>query len=681
MGKTESVPYAIQMNNADRQKNETFIYRSPLAQNVDIYTIGSNIGNLQTIIKKRMENPNADYLGVRRLNVQSNALETKFTWYKNSQVISDAQHFGSGMVHLKLLPEQKEFRNYSLKMLGIYSKNSIEYLVSDLACIMYDVASVPIYDTLGEEATMFAFNQTKMATCIVTANHVENLLKVKRAGKIPFLQNLIVPDLASVKPETIEGNKDQITFYSWAQVQEVGRTCGVQYPWANVTPDSIYAFSYTSGTTGEPKGAMISHRNITSIIPGVAQKIKNIVKPGDSHLSYLPMAHIMERAVFCTVSYLELKIGVYSGDALKIVDDAAFLKPSIFVTVPRLFSKVYDGIQKNVTDMPSDFKRNLFKKAVEAKLANLKSSGSVTHFIYDKLVFKKVREKLGGNVKLMLTGSAPIEGNMLNFLKVAFCCPIVEGYGQTEATAVEFLTDLYERRGGVVGGPQMQNEYKLVDVPELSYLNTDVDAQGNPSPRGEIWLRGPNIIPGYYLNEEKNKETFTPDGWLMSGDVGQILWPDLTLKIIDRKKNIFKLQQGEYIAPEKLENAYKLASPLVSELFVYGESLRTCIVGVVVMEKHNILKFAEQNGVKTSDDPEVLKNSPEFKKALLKVFADCGKKNKFNSLENMKDIYVETKPFADLGLTTTAFKLKRHEAKAHFKTQIDAMYENVGKEK
>jgi len=397
------------------------------------------------------------------------------------------------------------------------------------------------------------------------------------------------------------------------------------------------------------------------------------VKPGDSHISYLPMAHVMERAVFVNMTYIGIKIGLFGGDTQKITDDCKILKPSVFISVPRLFCKVYDAVNKNVSEQ-TDFKKNLFRKGIEAKLANLAYDGSVRHIVYDNIIFNKIRDRLGGNVRLMLTGSAPLDKEMLNFLKVAFCTPIIEAYGQTEGTAVQFFTDIYERKAGIVGGPQIQNEFKLVDIPELGYLSTDRDAQGNPSPRGEIWVRGPNVIRGYFLNDEKTRETISPDGWLMSGDVGQLLWPDNALKIIDRKKNIFKLQQGEYIAPEKLENSYRLAHPYINELFIYGDGLKTFIVAVIVMEPANITKFALENNIAGAEDPQTVKGKPEFVKAVLKAFSDCAKKNKFNSLENIKDVYVETKPFADLGLLNTAFKLKRHEANVLYKSQIDALY-------
>ncbi len=190
-------------------------------------------------------------------------------------------------------------------------------------------------------------------------------------------------------------------------------------------------------------------------------------------------------------------------------------------------------------------------------------------------------------------------------------------------------------------------------------------------------MRGPNIIPGYYCNEEKSKETFTSDGWLMSGDVGIILYPNNALKLIDRKNNIFKLQQGEYIAPEKLENAYKLAVASIGEVYIYGDGLKTFIVAIVSMAKKSITKFATENNIPGAEDPETVKDTKEFTQALLKPITSTAKANKFNSLEIPKDIYVSSTSFSDLNLLTTAFKLKRHEASKFFAPQLEMMYKRT----
>ena len=182
----------------------------------------------------------------------------------------------------------------------------------------------------------------------------------------------------------------------------------------------------------------------------------------------------------------------------------------------------------------------------------------------------------------MATGSAPISMDVLNFLKVAFCCPILEGYGQTESTAASCVTMPDDPIAGHVGGPLPCMKIRLRDIPEMGYLSNDT-----PNPRGEICFKGPAVFKGYFKNPEKNKEAII-DGWLQTGDVGVIL-PNGAVKIIDRAKNIFKLSQGEYIAPEKLENVY-IQSPYIAQLHVHGDSLQSFLVAIVVPDFEELRK-------------------------------------------------------------------------------------------
>jgi len=250
-----------------------------------------------------------------------------------------------------------------------------------------------------------------------------------------------------------------------------------------------------------------------------------------------------------------MKIGYFGGDVLKLTDDCQVLKPTFFPSVPRLYNKIYGKLQDKLINDPTGCKANLIKSAIKSKMSAVEASGKVTNCFYDKLVFSKVKALLGGNVKIMLTGSAPIDGKVLKFLKICFACPIVEGYGMTETCAGSLITFPGDPEIGHVGGPLHNVKIRLRDIPDMNYLHTD------PNPRGEVCFFGTGNMTGYFKNEEKTNEAFTDpttktnNGWMHSGDVGMVL-PNGAVKIIDRAKNIFKLSQGEYIAPEKLENIY-----------------------------------------------------------------------------------------------------------------------------
>jgi len=183
-------------------------------------------------------------------------------------------------------------------------------------------------------------------------------------------------------------------------------------------------------------------------------------------------------------------------------------------------------------------------------MANYKANGALTHGCWDSIVFKKIKALTGGRVRIMLTGSAPIASDVLDLLKICFCCPIVEGYGLTETSAGSFTTLINDPLSGHVGGPQGNVKIRLKDLPEMGYMHT------NPEPTGECILWGSSVMTGYYKNPEKTAEAFEgppENGWLKTGDVVKV-FPNGSIKIIDRAKNIFKLSQGEYVAPEKVEN-------------------------------------------------------------------------------------------------------------------------------
>lgn len=245
-----------------------------------------------------------------------------------------------------------------------------------------------------------------------------------------------------------------------------------------------------------------------------------------------------------------MRCGFYGGDPLKLVtEDLPALKPTFFPSVPRIYNRIYGKIQDTFNAV-TGCKASLIRNAVSTKLANYKATGRLTHGCYDAVVFKKVKALTGGRVRLMLTGSAPISAEVLDFLKVCFCCPIVEGYGMTETSAGSFTTNTNDPISGHVGGPQGNVKIRLKDIPEMGY------SYKNPEPSGECIFWGPSVMTGYYKNPEKTAEAFEgppENGWLRSGDVVKV-FPNGSIKIIDRAKNIFKLSQGEYVAPEKVEN-------------------------------------------------------------------------------------------------------------------------------
>ena len=419
---------------------------------------------------------------------------------------------------------------------------------------------------------------------------------------------------------------------------------------------------------------MISHKNFVSLVSCLEYSDVDI-KIDEVYLSYLPLAHVFERIVISLCFFKAVKIGMYSGDVQKLKYDLEDLKPTAFASVPRLYNRFYDLINGNIRKL-TGFKKALVDKAVAAKLYYLRTGAHYTHKIYDTLVFNKMKDAFGGNIHIMVTGSAPISSEVIDFLKICCSCPILEGYGQTESTGASFLTVMNDPQSGHVGGPLANSEFKLVDVAELGYTCKDKDpATGQAKPRGEVCIRGPGIFAGYYKDEEKTKEAVDEDGWLHTGDIAELRFNG-SIKIIDRKKNIFKLAQGEYIAAEKVENVY-LESYAVEEIFIYGDSLQSYLVAIVLPKKKFVMELGKTLGIEKDFKEMILQG--EVKKQVQEELNKQAKKSKLFGFEMARKIHLIDTTFAELDLTTTSFKLKRHEAKKCFLKEITEMYkEGIG---
>lgn len=414
----------------------------------------------------------------------------------------------------------------------------------------------------------------------------------------------------------------------------------------------------------------MTHGNFVSAVSASLHNLGG--NHNDSAISYLPLAHIFGRVCDMLCLCIGARLGYFAGDMNTLVEDIQELKPSIFATVPRLLNRVYGKIVASTINAPGATGA-LARRGIATKLANLEAGKGVTHPFWDRLIFNKVKLALGGNVRVMVTGSAPIGKDIMQFLRVALCCDIREGYGATETCAASTIHYANEYKAGHIGGPFICNEIKLVDIPEMNYLSTD------PYPRGEICIRGPNVFQGYYKDEEKTREAIDDDKWFHTGDVGLINERG-AIVIIDRKKNIFKLAQGEYIAPEKIENVYAKES-VIGQIYLHGDSLQSCLVAIVVPDPETLVAVVAAKlphiHAKKLSFAELCKE-PQVADLVLAAMTKVGKQSKLNGFEQAKAIFLESEPFAvENDLLTPTFKVKRPQAKKHYEAKIAELYDTV----
>eukprot|EP00177_Eucheuma_denticulatum_P000610 GFKZ01001096.1.p1 GENE.GFKZ01001096.1~~GFKZ01001096.1.p1 ORF type:complete len:665 (-),score=106.75 GFKZ01001096.1:349-2307(-) len=608
--------------------------------------------------------PQSSSLGWRA----SSAPDAPFEWWTYAHFHTLADALGRSFIAHGL---QKGDR------VGIYARNCPQWVLVQYAAMSQGLVIVPIYDTLGPNIVEYVCNHAEVKLVCVSMLNYPKLASVRDAGKIPHVATVVILGDRDVEPipDAVSGDGIVDIVPMVDDGKQAAKT-GLYAP-PDVVLDDLMVIMYTSGTTGNPKGVMLSHR---AILASVSSAYAFFTKWGsdfnaqDVFLSFLPLSHIYEQQAEALVIGQAGKIGFYSGDIKKLLSDLETLKPTVFAGVPRVFARFQQRIEENV-ESSSFLKKTLFHWAYHRQVRAEENPGEVSRFaLWDKLVFEKVRAKLMPNARLIITGSAPMSAQTNDFLKVCLKCPVVQGYGLTETVGGMVCSVPGKSKSGHCGGPLPGVQIKLRDLPEMGYMGTD-----EPNPRGEICVKGDIVFSGYYKNEEATAEAFDEDGFFRTGDVG--MWrEDGGLQIIDRAKNLFKLSQGEYVSPEALEQEYQKAK-LVGQIFVYGNSLHSTLLAVVVPDVVAAKAWGEEHGLSSL---ESIVAAPDFKKDMLEQLAEMRVKSSFKKYEEIKNVVIEVSDLNDLGqgfhvdnnLMTPSFKLKRPQLKNKYQEALDALYES-----
>jgi len=428
---------------------------------------------------------------------------------------------------------------------------------------------------------------------------------------------------------------------------------------------------YTSGSTGAPKGVVITHSNLVASVGAVKVILGHHLTSDDTFLAYLPLAHVLEYIVELILMFLGMPVGY--GRVKTLTDasvrnckgDIATFRPSIMVGVPAVWETIRKGILAKVNTSGS-LRKSIFNGAVTIKKKNIPVLDNLA-----EALLSSVRAATGGRLRLALSGGAAISRETQEFLTAALVT-VLQGYGMTESCGMCAILPPELMTFGPVGLPVPSCEVKFLDVPDAGYLSTN-----NP-PEGEVCIRGPSVTKGYYkrpdLNEDEN--IFTKDGWMRTGDVGR--WnPDGTLSIIDRLKNLIKLQSGEYIALERLESVYK-ACNLVANICVHATSDASQPMAIVIPHEAHLRHHLETKPISGIDATKSLADLCNAQAVRALVKAECnaiGKKNGFKPMELLEAVVLTAEEWTpENGLVTAAQKIQRSKIAKTFADEIDEAY-------
>jgi long-chain acyl-CoA synthetase len=554
------------------------------------------------------------------------------------------------------LYERVRWATFGLEALGlladdhiaILSENRPEWAIAEYACICAGVIDVPIYATLLPSQVAYILKDSGARLVFVSTR--EQMVKVLEAIRE------VGHEVAVVVFDEVPGAPRAVT--QWSRFMEEGRKGaeGVldehfrEAAW-EALPDEVATLLYTSGTTGDPKGVMLTHDNMFSNVEAAGRMFD--VTDADNSLSFLPLSHVFQRMV----DYLLFSRGctiTYGHSVTTVAEDLKIVRPTIAVSVPRLYEKVYNKVMdaRGVKKLLVRWAARVATRWTDGRMADREPSGplKVAHGLADRLVFAKIRAGVGGRLRFFVSGGAPLEPAIARFFYGAGI-NILEGYGLTETSPVTNVNTLDHFRIGTVG--------RAVPGTEL-HIAKD----------GEILVRGRQVMKGYYKKPEETARVLSPDGWFATGDIGEID-SDGFLRITDRKKDLIVTAGGKNVAPQPIENRLK-TNPYVEQPVVIGDK-RKFISLLLVPAFGPLEDWARSNHVVFSDRGQLLRNPAA--QALLEAEV-LGGLSDLPSYERPKKLVLLEEEFSiEDGTLTPTQKVKRRVVQERFDAVIDALYE------
>lgn len=536
---------------------------------------------------------------------------------------------------------------------SILSSNRLEWVCADMGILGIGAVTIPIYPTVPASEVGY-INSNSDALVYIAEDKSAVKRGLETLKECPMLKKIVVIDTKGV-------DMANDTLMSFDELKKLGRDLDANEPGLfekltdAVVVDDLATFVYTSGTTGHPKGAMITHRNILAVIASLDEM--KWADDTDVLVAFLPLCHVFQRVAG---HFYAMNTGIYTHyteDFNTIVEDIQAKKPTVLLAVPRVCEKVYSKILGQAKQEPP-WKQAVFNWAVTVgasysqlleKKQPVPALLMLKYRIAYKMVFQKLRDALGGRVRWMVAAGAPLSREIADFFNAAQIF-LIEGYGMTECSAPATLNRLDDYKFGTAGKALSCNQLRIAED-------------------GEILIKGENVIQGYWKMPEQTKEAFTDDGWLMSGDIG-VIDRDGFLSITDRKKDLIITAGGKNIAPQNIENMFK-QDPLFEQVVIIGDN-RKYLVGLFNLNHDESARLAKQAGIAFTS-PEELFDMEPFRKIVDQHVEELNKN--LARVETIKYYRILKNTFSEeTGELTPSLKVKRKVVMSKYKDIIESMY-------
>ncbi|KAM3551026.1 hypothetical protein ARSEF4850_008063 [Beauveria asiatica] len=675
-------PFTVQVPGVEKIPGETIPRRHPRAKNGLLNRPAKDVHTVFDIVRRSARvYPNNNAVGTRKLiklhketkkvkkNIDGEVREVDKEWqffelspfsfmnYKQYEEL--VLEIASGLRHHGLGPEDK---------LHLFATTSAGWSSIAHACASQSISIVTAYDTLGESGVAHSLLQTDAKAMFVDPHLLKTAAKPIKDSKVKLViinEECIFAEGGEI--EAFRADNPDLTVISYKELREAGKNNMVE---PNPAKDKdLFCIMYTSGSTGLPKGACITHESLVSGVTGLLTCVDECVSDREVVLAYLPLAHIFEMALENLLMFIGGTVGygnprTLSDTSVKnCAGDMRELRPTVMVGVPQVWETVKKGVMAKL-ESASAIQQSLFWGAFNYKTFMTRNKLPFAS-IFDSIVFSKVRTLTGGRLRFTMNGASGISEGTKHFLSLVLG-PMLVGYGLTETCANGALGCPLEYSPFAIGPMPASVEIKLVSIPEIGY---DADAK---VPQGEIWMRGLPVMKEYFNNPEETAKAITEDGWFKSGDIGEFD-ENGHLKVIDRVKNLVKMAGGEYIALEKVESVYR-GTQTVANLMIHADPEKSRPIAVVMANHAVLVQKAKDLGV----DEHHMHTDPKVNALVLKDLQTTGRRGGLSGMEIVAGVVItEEEWLPPTGLVTATQKLNRKVIRERYDKEISECVKNI----